>query len=283
MVRLIVTLMALILVLAPLSASADMETDDQSCTIGRGLESVKDPLGACTRLIESGSLSPTDLEAAYVSRGENYQNFYETSAAEQDFARATELDPYNNGPPAELATLYMMEGRYSEALPIFDRQIKGHEILLKEGFDPKALAESGAGDYSNRMLINYYLRRQDLTARDFQSARASNPDDLTVLARRCRGLAFLGDLKSALKDCDAVIDRDGADDKIVSYDVFVTRGIIKIRLGDLDGAASDFDNARWHTSWLPPEVVYGRGIVERMKGDVSGGEADMAHAVEVVV
>ena len=272
------------LIVLPIPGIAGPDDDKAECSVGS-----TDRIGACTRRIESKDLSSHDLPDAYTNRGEAYLKLYGEGAAELDFNKAAELDRAPR-PPYQIAGIYMLRGMYKEALSIYDDQLGGMEQLQKRGFDLKKLSGfvHAGSFYSNRMLVNYYLGRQKPAERDYKSAVAIDPIDGGIRSDRCEGLAFVGRLEEALADCNAAINNPqfGLVDfsgrkEIIPYGVFVTRGIINVRLGKLDEADADFQQAAEHSNFLPPEAVYGRGIVRRLKGDVITGDTDIERAKDL--
>lgn len=59
-----------------------------------------------------------------------------------------------------------------------------------------------------------------------------------------------------------------------------SRGLVKLRLGDLSGAIADYDEA---LKTEPPvtTALYGRGLAKRRSGDAAGGDVDLAKAREL--
>lgn len=63
----------------------------------------------------------------------------------------------------------------------------------------------------------------------------------------------------------------------VSFD---SRGLVHLRLGNLDKALADYDDALK----LDPKFAgahYGRGLAKIKKGDKAGGDADIAAAIAI--
>jgi len=56
-----------------------------------------------------------------------------------------------------------------------------------------------------------------------------------------------------------------------------TRGLVLLKLGRLDEAIADYD-AALKVYAKGPTALYGRGVAKRKKGDVAGGDADIAAA-----
>jgi tetratricopeptide (TPR) repeat protein len=92
-----------------------------------------------------------------------------------------------------------------------------------------------------------------------------------ALNGRCWARAQWGkQLDVALADCDAAIKRGPR-----TANLFDSRGLVKLRLGQVDEAIADYDQSlkmQPKTAWS----LYGRGLAKLKKGDKAGGEADMA-------
>ena len=96
----------------------------------------------------------------------------------------------------------------------------------------------------------------------------------------CLAKALLGqDLKSALKDCDSALSRIGKKNA-GSAAIFLSRGVVRLRLGDYDKAIADFDAAlalRPESAWS----LYGRGVARTRRKYAALGQADMSAAAAV--
>jgi tetratricopeptide (TPR) repeat protein len=57
----------------------------------------------------------------------------------------------------------------------------------------------------------------------------------------------------------------------------MSRGLARLRRGELDGSIADFDAAIALNPRLA-DSLYGRGIAKRKKGDLEGADADLAAA-----
>ncbi len=94
-----------------------------------------------------------------------------------------------------------------------------------------------------------------------------------ALHARCWCRAALGvDLQLALADCDKAIARGDADSS-----TRVSRGLVRLRLGDFDKSITDFKEAvklQPKNAW--PQ--YGLALAELKKGDQGQGEADLKAA-----
>lgn len=119
-----------------------------------------------------------------------------------------------------------------------------------------------------------------LLLRDFKSAVAVADAQLrryqgsvTYLALRCQARAEGSiELPLALKDCDDAIRFDSGE-----IEAFNARGLLKLRLGQWDGAIADYSAALA----LEPRnyrSLFSRGIARLRKGEREAGERDLASA-----
>jgi tetratricopeptide (TPR) repeat protein len=105
----------------------------------------------------------------------------------------------------------------------------------------------------------------------------AHPEDAlrpSALNGRCWVLAQLGrDLNRALDDCNAALR---ARPNTASY--LDSRGLVRLRLGDLRGAMADYNAAlglQPNNAW----TLYMRGVVKLRAGDAAGAEADRKAAL----
>ena len=131
-------------------------------------------------------------------------------------------------------------------------------------------------DYQHADLMPQSVAQYDLwIATHAEDARLG-----AALGNRCWAKALLGqDLKSALKDCDSALGRIGKKNA-GSAAIFLSRGVVRLRLGDYDKSIADFDAAlalRPESAWS----LYGRGVARIRRKYVVEGQADMSAAAAV--
>jgi tetratricopeptide (TPR) repeat protein len=96
-----------------------------------------------------------------------------------------------------------------------------------------------------------------------------------VLAARCYARGAWGkDLDKALADCDAALRKER------TSGVMQDRGIVLLKLGRYDDAASQFA-AIIKAQPRDAAALYGRGLAELRKGDHTAGDADIAAATGI--
>ena len=129
---------------------------------------------------------------------------------------------------------------------------------LSEAYSARGAAYVGLGDY--RRAID-----------DYGEALKRQPGEPILWNARCHFRAVVGDLQAALADCDESL-------RLLPSIVAVgTRGLVLLKLGRLDEAIADYD-AALKLYAKGPTALYGRGVAKRKKGDVAGGDADIAAA-----
>lgn len=121
-------------------------------------------------------------------------------------------------------------------------------------------------------LLDVALTNEDA----WLKAHAEDASRPTALNGRCWVLAQLNrDLKDALNDCNAALRaRPGFANYLDS------RGLVRLRQGDLGGTLADYD-AALRVQPRNPWTLYMRGVVKRRIGDASGAEADRKAALAI--
>jgi len=142
----------------------------------------------------------------------------------------------------------------------------------------KAL-DHAPGSFGLRQLrgeINSDAGRPDLAIAEFDALIALQPAWPDLVNARCWARAKAGvELQKALVDCDTVLGWEPTRPEALD-----SRGLVKLRLGDLGGAIADYDAALTEDPELAT-ALFGRGLARRRSG-AAGGDADLdrARAVE---
>jgi tetratricopeptide (TPR) repeat protein len=107
---------------------------------------------------------------------------------------------------------------------------------------------------------------------DYSEALKLKPGDPMLLVSRCHANAIVGELPAALADCNESL-------RIMPAVPFVlgTRGLVRLKQSRFDEAIADYD-AALKIYARDPISLYGRGVAKRKKGDLAGGDADIAAA-----
>jgi len=168
----------------------------------------------------------------------------------------------------------------------------------------------GNREPKNSEQANLYY---DEALRDFDEAIKLNPDDWNILAARGQLLQRIGQPERAIRDYDEVIRRRPPDKFALMY-YLERRGVAELAIGRLEEALADANDALQISPWSTEarhlratvylrmnrfddaiadfesalrtglrsaESLFGRGIVKREKGDVPGGNADIAEATRL--
>jgi tetratricopeptide (TPR) repeat protein len=131
-----------------------------------------------------------------------------------------------------------------------------------EPYDGRASAYSDKGDHGRALS-------------DLNEAIRLDPKNVTALSNICDELLIVGQPQAALADCNEALNLQP--DRAVAL---VHRGNVYLRLGKWDQAIADYDTVL-HVQPKDFVSLYGRGLAKQKKGDVAGGDADMASAKAV--
>jgi tetratricopeptide (TPR) repeat protein len=251
---------------------------------------------------ESAPDEPKDA-AAYSRRGTAFAARRDFQHAIADLDRACELAPDEPNYFYERGIARRNSGQPIPALADFDQAIKikfDHvpalaaraELRLQNGDAAAAVPDLEAADHvaakeaDVRFRLGLDYQHTDLmpqSVAQYDLWIAAHADDARLgaaLGNRCWAKALLGqDLKSALKDCDSALGRIGKKNA-GSAAIFLSRGVVRLRLGDYDKSIADFDAAlalRPESAWS----LYGRGIAKGRRNKTAEGQADMTEAAAV--
>jgi tetratricopeptide (TPR) repeat protein len=251
---------------------------------------------------ESAPDEPKDA-AAYSRRGTAFAARRDFQHAIADLTQACELAPDEPNYFYERGIARRDSGQPVLALADFDRAIKikfdhvpalaaraemrlqnGEAVTAVEDLDAADRAASKEADVRFRLGLNY--QHADLMARSvaqYDLWIAAHGEDARLgaaLANRCWAKALLGqDLKTALADCNSALDRNGKKNA-GSAAILLSRGVVRLRLGDYDKSIVDFDAAlalRPDSAWS----LYGRGVAKIRRSRAAEGQADMSAAAAV--
>ncbi len=161
------------------------------------------------------------------------------------------------------------------------QHFRGYVLLLMKQYDEAikafGLAVADAPDDDDaihgRALAYQASGKRDLALEDFSTLIARHKDNADYLNTRCWFRATGGKmLQEALADCDAALKL-----KPDSAQVLDSRGFVRLRLGQYDGAIEDY-NAALRLRPLQPTSLLGRSIAERRRGEQGAAEKDLAAA-----
>jgi tetratricopeptide (TPR) repeat protein len=239
---------------------------------------------------------PTD-GPGFLRRGMAYAARKDYTHAIADFDRAAELDPKGAEAFYQRAVArwwnreaVLAMGDLDQALLLNPGMVAAlmmrGELRLASNDDKGAAADFEAAEQAAqkdsyqivRIGLSYAkMRRYEsaITAYDRWLAANAKDDRLpTVLNDRCWARASWGkDLELALKDCDEALKRGQRSSQMLD-----SRGLVKLRLGDLDGAIADY-KASLALQPKSAYSLYGLGIAKIRVGSTADGEANLQAAV----
>jgi len=257
-----------------------------------------DPPPALTPGPTNAEAAPADA-AGLARRGAAYVSRRDFPAAIADFTRAIELEP-------SVAAHY-----YDRALARWNLR---QPVLAMADLD-QALKLKPDDAHGLEMRGDLYLSQGDLTAAqaDFDAAARAAPQDVglglriaeayarhnrfeAAIARydtwiathakdertaqalngRCWTRALWNrDLDKALADCSAALKQGMSNSQVLA-----SRGLVRLRLGQMDAAIADYDAAlklQPKAAW----ALYGRGLAKRGRGATADGDADIQAALSI--
>lgn len=278
------------LVAALFTFGVNAQSGDQPKAVCSGAI-VDDPGGiiaACSAFIaENPERTPT-LARAYVWRGRAYADTGAPDRAIDDLNQAIDIDPSATALHVR-ATAYRMKGDTERALSDYEQSLslKRDELALigvaqlhwsRERYDLALQALSEAMTYRVGDVVLYYMRG-NIYRDSGQFAKALQDYDKAlelvswlegVRSERCVALSLMGRSEEGLRDCNRAIEKNP------TYSVnFFNRGAVYLHLKRPSEAMADFDQILKGTP-DDPEALYARGVARRLKGDVIGGDADIA-------
>jgi tetratricopeptide (TPR) repeat protein len=228
---------------------------------GQAFEARREYAKAIDDLTHAVTLAPGEHRYLY-ERGLAYAANKQPFLAMQDFDAALKLKP--DDIPALVARAQMRLSGRDQAGAIADL----------DAVDGLAAKEADV-----RLTLGGAYLRADRFAQAIQQDDLwipIHPDDhrmFQALNQRCWARAQAGtDLQKALADCDRALRLNT---KFAA--AFDSRGLVRLRLGDDDGAITDYDQALS----LDPKLawsLYGRGLAKLKKGATAEGQSDIAAA-----
>lgn len=197
---------------------------------------------------------------AYTIRGTAHADRQEYDSALEAMNEAIKLAPDCIGGLMNRGLVYETKGEHDRAAADFDRVLEMSSA--EAAFVFRARAYAAKRDYSRAV--------QELDQALNRDAR-----NLTALVHRCFLRAVLGALNEALMDCnDALRERPN------EAGVRATLGLVNLKKGAIDEAIAEYNSAL-RIAKRSAFSLYGRGTARRLKGDVAGGDADIAMAESI--
>jgi len=246
---------------------------------GVGSISLDLQISGCTALIESGAPMPQGLAIAYNIRGNAYSKNNEYDRAIHDYDESIRLNPNYAKAFNNRGIAYQKKGEYERAIEDFNEAIKlnpDYAIAFAnraETYQKNGEYDNAARDYDEviRLQPKYdeVIRLQPELESEWKRTLE------TVWNERCWTRAIIGQLQSALADCDEALRLQP---NVAT--IFDSRGFAYLKMGQWDAAIADYNSALRLESRLA-SALYGRGLAKLKKGDTPAGNADIKAAIAI--
>jgi len=293
-------LFASILILADTSAALAQGDADRQLSAQRNIcldgsiYSTDQRIAACNEAIGSNWYQGRDLARLYFSRSTLFDEKGDSVSGLSDLDAALKAWRGIVNNVINRSVKYLHEKKYDIAIADLNHAAE----LFPDSYP--ILADRAAA----------HLHRGDLdaAARDDAAALALKPDGEAAIMIRGLVEARQGDISSALKDFEYIQQREPRDEEAFNASCYTralakldiesralpdcenavalapesanardSRGYVYFLLGRLDAAIADYDAA---LAIDPKKAVslYGRGLAKKQKGDIAGGDNDIAAA-----
>lgn len=271
-------------------------TDDaQRCYMASG--DTSQTIQYCTRAIESGKLTNSELSTTYSNRGGVYETRGDLELAIADLNAAVRLNPDNAGAHFSRGNFYRRRGEETKARAEFDIAIS-KPVAADRAWDyiTRARAKRAKGDTTSALsdldeahridpkIREIYIERAGMYSgrsdhrraiEAYDAALGLNSGDAVTLASRGNAYSNLGNYQQALADYNSAISFEP---NVAQR--YVARAAIHWTLGNLDLAIEDYT----HAIRLEPNrgLRYtARASAYRGKGDWKRAMADNDRAIQV--
>ena len=233
---------------------------------------------ACTTVLETGRLSPSERGMALFVRGRGYHRTGRVSRAGSDYVAALLLIPANDELYVSRANVALRAGRYGESTAFL------RKALALNPTNVNALRTLGAVHYDQGLIddaLKYYNRALEI-----------DPTEPYSLEFRSRLHARFNRYAAALEDANAlvaippdIINRKGyLDHTAIMQDFHVValkhRADILERVGNLDLAKQDLDRAVTYRHTAEALIARGEFLVNRKKFDEALKDFESALAIK---
>jgi tetratricopeptide (TPR) repeat protein len=165
----------------------------------------------------------------------------------------------------DLATAFRNRANAYDDQGEFDRAIDDYDHAI-------AINPEDADSYNDRGTAYREKGQYGRAIEDYDRAISRSPDNAMALSNRCFAKAVVGQLEQALVDCNVSFRL-----RPHNADTLAARGFTYLKLKHFDAAITDYD-AELRINPGNPYTLFGRGIAKRMKGNLSGGDADIIAA-----
>jgi len=165
----------------------------------------------------------------------------------------------------DLATAFKNRGNAYDDKGQYDRAIQDYDHAI-------AINPNDADAFNNRGTSYRAKGQYDLAVQDYDQAIRLIPNSAKTLNNRCFAKALAGQLEQGLVDCNESLRLRPRD-----ANTLASRGFTYLKLKRYEAAIADYDT-ELRINPGNPYSLFGRGIARRMKGNLSGGDADIAAA-----
>lgn len=244
----------------PFLATQAVADDAEACVKTDGDERI----AACTGVINSGRWHGANLAWAFLNRGRAYRDKDDDDHAIADFNQAIKLDPKNNKAYANRGFFYENKGQPDRAIGDYNEAIK---------LDPKDLNSliNRSSSYNEKQEFDNAIADANIALELCKQDRCTQYGN--ALAYKERGRAYAGK-----KDYDrAIADYDESINLGNKWESYRGRANALLLSGKYENAIQAYDGL----SEGDPKAgdgLYGRGLTKLKKGDIAGGNADIAAA-----
>jgi len=203
--------------------------------------------GEAVRLYSLAIRQAQGDSSLFAARGMAYEMVNQPRKAEQDFQKALEIDPKNYAAAENLAALYEQQGKFAEAVPLYQRALR---------LDPRPARRENL-EFSIAVLQSR-LRPQ------------------TSSAVGCWHLANDRSRAGAVREAERLYSRAIELDSAF-FQAYFSRGLLRVKSGDTDAALLDFDAAVRLCPTLRGCLTQ-RGLAYEQKGDLKKARTDFIQA-----
>lgn len=223
-----------------------------------------------TRMILAVALSlAMNMPAAAQDYEQLSRKCYENSTPDQMIESCTTVIESGRVEKEDLATAFKNRGNAYDSKGQYDRAIEDYDHAI-------ATNPNDADALNNRGTSHRASGHYDLAVRDYDQALQLTPQSAKVLNNRCFAKALMGQLEQGLADCNESLRLRPGD-----ANTLASRGFVYLKLKRPEAAIADY-NAELTRNAGNPYTLFGRGVAKRMKGDLSGGEADIKAAKAIM-
>lgn len=222
-----------------------------------------------TRSILVGLLSAAIALPALAQGHEEFsKRCFEDGSPDQTIEACTSVIAGGRAGRKDLAAAFKNRGNALDDKGRYDRAIEDYDHAI--AIDPK-----GAGAFNDRGTAYRATGRYDRAVEDYDQALMLTPGSAIALNNRCFAKALLDQLDQALADCNESLRLRPGDASTLA-----SRGFVYLKLKRYEAAVADYD-AELRTNPGNPYSLFGRGLAKRLKGNSSGGNADIAAATAI--